>query len=171
MLGGLRPGTITVMSEKQKAFLRHHWEEIHQLTGQPFGYEILERNDFVYDTEPAARAVVVVQQLQALLAFDFFKAIQAAFYVKGRDTNVLETYLELCDDFFIDRAVFATLFEQEAIRIQTEANFEQARMLGVMGFPTVLLRQGQTHKLLARGYDSAENMAARLEHWRIKWEI
>ncbi|NJL12356.1 MAG: hypothetical protein HC913_04725 [Microscillaceae bacterium] len=101
LLGGLRPGTTTVMSEKQKAFLRHHWEEIHQLTGQPFGYDILERNDFIYDTEPAARAVVVVRQLHPLLTFDFFKAIQAAFYVRGQDTNALETYLELCDDFLL----------------------------------------------------------------------
>ncbi|WIM05793.1 MAG: hypothetical protein OHM77_00460 [Candidatus Nitricoxidivorans perseverans] len=53
--------------------LRHEWENIHRVTGQPFGFSVLDEAEFNYDTEPACRAVVAISRLQAssqvLLAF------------------------------------------------------------------------------------------------------
>ncbi len=165
LLGGLRPGNTKLMDEKLKIFLKEHWEEIQILTGQPFGFQILEREDFVYDTEPPARAVFTVRQLNPTVEFDFFKAVQHQFYVKGKDTNLLNTYLELCEDFFIESVDFKKLFESPETKQATAEEFEKARMLGVTGFPTVLVKMGQKYKAVARGYDTFEHIHERVEQW------
>jgi len=60
IMGGLRPGTTKPMTEAAKRTTREHWEHVHEASGQPFDFTFFEREGFVYDTEPAAKAVVVV---------------------------------------------------------------------------------------------------------------
>lgn len=168
LLGGLKPHTTHTMTDKQRHFLRQHWQEIHELSGQAFSHKILDNTDFVYNTEPPARAVYSFRQLAPELELEFFKAVQHAFYVQGKDTNRIVTYLDLCDEFFVEQADFKKIFEQEASKVATAEEFEQARMLGVMGFPTILLRVGEKHKALARGYEKQAQMQARLEHFYAK---
>ncbi|MDX2301637.1 MAG: DsbA family protein [Microscillaceae bacterium] len=165
LLGGLRPGTNTVMSDHQKLFLKKHWLEIESLTGQKFNYQILERHDFIYDTEPPARAVFCMRAINPDLEFDFFKAIQKAFYVENKNTNSLETYLDICEEFFMERDIFEKLFFTEDAQSGTLDDFEQTRMLGVMGFPTVLLKIGEKYKLITRGYEKYEAMEQKLLVW------
>ncbi len=164
--GGLRPGTTQVMSPRQKQFLREHWEEIQQMTGQAFRFDLLETEDFVYDTEPPARAVVAVRNIKPALEFDFFKSVQKAFYVDNQDTNLTETYLNLCEEYFIDTEAFKQEYLSRETKVRTEADFEKARMLGVLGFPTILFKVGEKHKQVARGYASFTNMQTQVEHWK-----
>jgi len=62
MMGGLRPGTTKPLDEAGKRTIREHWEHVHEATGQPFDFRFFEREGFIYDTEPASRAVVVVRR-------------------------------------------------------------------------------------------------------------
>ena len=56
IVGGLRPGTTSPMDESDKSTIRSHWEHVNEASGQPFDYAFFDRDGFVYDTEPAARA-------------------------------------------------------------------------------------------------------------------
>jgi len=58
VMGGLRAGNTTPMRTEDKAYIRSAWTNVNQATGQPFDFHFLEREGFVYDTEPACRAVV-----------------------------------------------------------------------------------------------------------------
>ncbi len=63
VLGGLRPGPkAQVLDERLGRFLRQEWAKISEVTGQTFGLGILAREGFVYDTEPASRAVVIFRR-------------------------------------------------------------------------------------------------------------
>jgi len=42
------------MDDKSKAYVRHHWEQVQESTGQPFSFEFFERDGFVYDTDALA---------------------------------------------------------------------------------------------------------------------
>ena len=165
ILGGLRPGTSTVMSDKQKKFLREHWEEIGEISGQPFKYDILESNDFIYDTEPPARAVYCVRKINPMLEFDFFKAVQKVFYAESKNTNQIETYQPICEELFIEWATFEELFNAVDSKEKTEEDFDAARMLGVTGFPTLLLKINQKHRVITRGYNTYQNMVQKVQHW------
>lgn len=58
LMGGLRPGTTDPMDEAAKIMVREHWDHVREASGQPFDFGFFDRAGFVYDTEPAPRAVV-----------------------------------------------------------------------------------------------------------------
>ena len=86
LLGGLRPGGGEKWNDQFKNFLRQHWEHVTELSGQPFGYKIFDRDDFNYDTEPPCRAVRVARDMVPEKELDFFKTIQYDFYIKNNDS-------------------------------------------------------------------------------------
>ncbi|MEM0999725.1 MAG: DsbA family protein [Bacteroidota bacterium] len=157
LLGGLRPGGRET-NRDLGGFLGHHWHQVTELSGQPISHEILENADFVYDTEPPSRAVRCLRELDSPREYEFFQAIQEAFYVRNRDTNQLETYLELCQKMDIDEEAFAALYLSDEMRKATADDFLRARQLGISSFPTVLLRVNDEYHLVARGYARMASM-------------
>ena len=89
VLGGLRPGGGDLWNDEMKGFLREHWEHVETASGQPFNYNLLERDEFNYDTEPPSRAVRVIRDLAADKEFEFFKAIQGSFYAENNNPERL----------------------------------------------------------------------------------
>ena len=76
IVGGLRAYNKEVMDEKLKATLLEHWKKVEQVSGLPFAPNGLSHAGFIYDTEPACRAVVAAGMLAPDTALDVFHAIQ-----------------------------------------------------------------------------------------------
>lgn len=164
VVGGLRAGGGETWDERFRTFLRHHWEEIGERTGQPFSMALLDRDAFDYDTEPACRAVVVARDLlDPTDVYPFFAAVQERFYARGDDPKPVEFYRELCERFGIDFEVFRSRFESQEARAQTGDEFRLVRSWGVRSFPTVLLREGTELRPIALGFATAERMIAALD--------
>jgi protein-disulfide isomerase-like protein with CxxC motif len=72
------------MRETDRAYVRGHWEQVRAASGQPFDFAFFERPSFVYDTEPACRAVAVARAHDGGLAVPFLAAVQRAFYAENR---------------------------------------------------------------------------------------
>jgi len=155
ILGGLRPYSKEKMSDLSE-FLRHHWEEIAEKTGQKFSYELLEQDDFVYDTEPASRAVVCAQQQNEEVTMPFYKAVQEAFYRDNKSTHDINTYLTIAKTFDLDTDLFEFSYSEDETLKATRDNFLKAQEMGVRGFPTLMLeKDGELH-LISNGYQSAD---------------
>ena len=60
---------------------------MHEASGQPFDFRFFERKAFVYDTEPASRAVVVMRRAGLTELLAFLHRIQAAFYAENSDVT------------------------------------------------------------------------------------
>ena len=58
VMGGLRAGNAEPMRAEDKDYIRGAWTQVDAATGQPFDMSFFDRESFVYDTEPACRAVV-----------------------------------------------------------------------------------------------------------------
>ncbi|RMG21555.1 MAG: DsbA family protein [Bacteroidetes bacterium] len=160
-MGGLRPGTREVMDERLKSFLSHHWHEVHHRSGQPFSFDIMKRDDFVYDTEPPCRAVIVMRHLQPAKEWAFFKAIQYAFYAQNKDTNQTATYLPLVEELGVDWETFREKFESDTFKKKSWQEFAEVAELGIRGFPSVLLQtSGRVHPITL-GYMQASLMLER----------
>ena len=84
IVGGLRPGETEPMTPQMKAFIRHHWESVHEATGQPFCFDVFEGDGFAMDTEPACRAVVTLRRLRPVATLPFFERLHHAFYARKR---------------------------------------------------------------------------------------
>lgn len=167
-LGGLRAGGGDPWNDAFKRFLRNEWRHIAQVTGQPFGFSLLDRAQFNYDTEPACRAVVTVQQMvqrqggDPSLPLRLFSAIQRKFYVEGQDPTTRQFYADICATLGIDFDAFRSDFESPHTRDATTESFQRCRQWGVRSFPTLLLEGAGQITPLAVGYVSQDAALERL---------
>ncbi len=162
LLGGLRPFTREPIEPGKRAEILGHWQRVAQLTGQPFGADAMARPGFVYDTEPACRAVVTARHLDAAHAAPLFAAVQTAFYRDGRDVTQADELADLAQQAGLDRAVFVTAFDSQAMHEATRDDFAQVQRWGVSGFPTLVADRGGALQLLAAGYSSADTIIGRI---------
>lgn len=158
VVGGLRPGGGDAWDDKFKGFLKHHWEEVTARSGQPFGYELFEREEFNYDTEPGCRAVVAARQLDPAQEHNFYELVQHHFYVKNEDPGTDAFYQPICTELGLDYKAFLRCFHDDQTKAATQAEFQLNRQWGVRGYPTVLLRKDQELFRLATGYAEYEQM-------------
>jgi len=157
VMGGLRPYGKETMGGLHD-FLKEHWEEIGKRTGQPFKYDILEDSNFIYDTEPSARAVVVARALNPEKELTFFKAVQTAFYSLNQDTHNVKTYSAIAEELGMDKTDFEAKFQSDQFKELVKADYQLSAQLGIRGFPSMVLKKEGQYYLLSNGYLKAENL-------------
>ena len=160
--GGLRPGNLDTMA-KMGDTMKRHWNHVEQASGRKFNYDIIQDHSFVYDTEPASRAVVTMRELSAKHEYTFFNMIQEAFYLGNKNTNELATYIELVKKLELDTDKFTELFESEEMKLTTIKDFEATKRLGVQGFPALLMVDGENYYMIAKGYASAKDVIGAID--------
>lgn len=168
IVGGLRPGTVEPMNDKTKATVRSHWQHVHDASGQPFDFDFFARDGFVYDSHPAAKAVVAVRSLDPGATLPFFRAVQRAFYASNANVTQIDTLTGLAVQHGCDEAAFRQAFASEAIDRETWTDYAIAQKTGVTGFPTLIAGTGTDNRyvLIAQGYRSPADALALIEAWR-----
>lgn len=165
-MGGLRPGgQAEPMVEHRKAMLRGHWQAVNERTKQPFDYDFLNRDGFLYDTEPSCKAVVTVRSMDHAKAYAYMWKIQRAFYAENSDPTDPHLFRRLAGELGLDGEEFEKLYQSDAMKEATTEDFMETRRWGVGGYPSVLLRDGKDLSVLTRGYMEEEILAPRLEAW------
>lgn len=164
VLGGLRRERAA-LDPATRARILAHWQAVHAGTGQPFGFDDALPEGFVYDTEPACRALVVARELDEESVWPLLELIQHAFYVEGRDVTRAQVLVELAERAGIPRIEFAAAFDSPAMLAATEADFTWVRDLGIAGFPTLLAERAGQLALLTNGYQPLEALAPLLARW------
>jgi putative protein-disulfide isomerase len=152
VMGGLRAGNSEVMSDAFRDMLRGHWAHVAEASGLPFSTEILARPEFIYDTEPPCRGVVTARNIDVALAFDFFKAVQTAFYRDGREVTRALVLADIAAETGYPRAEFLGALESVEMREATRNDFAMAQSLGVSGFPTLAAAKGPQLYLVTSGF-------------------
>ena len=172
VLGGLRAFNQEVMPETLKSTLHHHWREVTKRSGKPFGTGQFDREGFIYDTEPACRAVVTIRAHAAEHTLAMYHAIQHAFYAMGRDitqTSVLaDVWQELVDskilgDVEFSSSGFIEAFESDSIKTQTRNDFAMVQQWGIRGFPALIAVVNGEAQLVSNGYMEADEMLQRVQ--------
>lgn len=158
MLGGLRPGNTERFDESRRTYILQHWHAVHERTAQPFNFDFQMESTFTYDTEPASRATLVVRQLMPGKEWKFLKSVQMAFYEQNTDVTKAKVLEELAVVIGADAVQFRQLFHESQTKQRVWDEFDQARQLGVNGFPTLLGRQGQSISTLMHGYQDIETL-------------
>jgi len=169
LMGGLRPGTTEPMADSMKADISGHWKHVHQATGQPFDYAFFDREGFVYDTEPAARAVVAVRHLEPDSMFDFLKRVQEAFYAMNRDVTDSDVLVKIAVESGLDQEAFISEFSTDETVEETWRDFETSRRMGVTGFPTLLAGREETgYEVITAGYRPWAKVKELIEDYRLR---
>lgn len=166
MMGGLRAGNTKAMTDADKQTISGHWRKVAQATGQPFDHGLFERKGWIYDTEPACRAVVTMRLLNPRLALAYKARVQTAFYAENRDTTVDAVLADIAEEAGVDREMFfAELVSPEA-KTATVRDFMTAKQSGIHGFPTLLAGDGEgQYMVVTNGYRPLEGLSDALERW------
>jgi len=166
-MGGLRTDAVTAWDQNLRNYVRQHWQNVAQRTHQPFHFSRFDDDQFIYNTEPACRALITVRGINPLATLQMFETLQHAFYATGQNitkTNVLRDCAQSCN---IDVDLFDEHFKTSHVTDVTQTEFSFAPQFGVSGFPTVILiDQGHT-QVLTTGFQKFENLSTTLEQWLI----
>ncbi|WP_208647758.1 DsbA family protein [Cupriavidus lacunae] len=147
-----------------------HWERVGQISGLPFNRQgLLDREGFVYDTEPICRAVVAARKLapQADLLV-VFRALQTAFYVDALDTTNGHVLAEVASQALsrlghdVDADTFWATWKAPETRAEAQADFALARSWNISSFPVLLLRVGGDTYRIAAGFTPTDQLERRL---------
>jgi len=163
VMGGLRAGNTKPMDDALKATLREHWRHVHDASGLPFSDAAMGHEGFVYDTEPACRAVVAVRELAPARALDYFHAVQKAFYANARDVTQPDVLADIAAELGLSRDDFLATWQSSATQDMTRQDFAATQRWGITGFPTLLVEHdGQLHAITV-GYQPVDGLMQRLQ--------
>jgi len=167
VLGGLRPGTTEPMTAQARETLCGHWREVEHASGQPFAYGLTGREGFIYDTDPAARATVMVRRAYPDKALAFLARVQRAFYAEDRDVTSPGVLADLAAEFGLEREGFAERLASDAVKQETLSDYAVSQRAGVTGFPTLIAGPGAdgTYGAVTRGFQPAEAILPVVHQW------
>lgn len=167
VVGGLRPGPdAEVLDDRLAGTLAHHWRQAETASGQPFDLTFLERRDgWRYDTEVPAIAVVTMREIDESQVLDFHSRLQRAFYSEGIDITDPAVYADLVPEFGVDAREFDELLASAEMKKLAWSDFARSRSMGVAGFPTLLVREGEEWGVITRGFMPTEKLLPALSNW------
>jgi putative protein-disulfide isomerase len=157
VLGGLRPGQTTPMTDEARAQLRGHWVHVTEASGQGFGAAALGTPGLIYDTDPAARAVALVRDLAPGRELACLHDLQRAFYQDGQDITNLEVLAGYAPRYGLEAEAFLTALRDPEVKQRTWRDYAIAQNAGVTGFPTLILgpMTDGTYAPITRGFQPA----------------
>nr|WP_137972233.1 DsbA family protein [Pseudomonas sp. F(2018)] len=164
VLGGLRRERAA-LDPAMRVRILSHWQAVNASTGQLFNFNDALPEGFVYDTEPACRALVTARGLDEQSVWPLLELIQEAFYAEGRDVTRAQVLVELAERAGIPRIEFAAAFDSVEAAEATAADFTWVQDLGISGFPTLLAERDGRLALLTNGYQPLEALAPLLGRW------
>lgn len=166
VMGGLRAGNTAPLRKEDKAYIREAWTSVGTASGQRFDFTFFERERFVYDTEPACRAVVTARRLLPRLAFPFLGRVSEAFYAENRDMTSTAEISAVAEEAGFDRQAFTDAFLGADCRNETFRDFLSAQELGIQGFPTLIAGSPEKgYALVTNGYRPLQDLLDPLERW------
>lgn len=169
VMGGLRAGNTKPMREQDKNYIRTAWTNVGKASGQPFDMSFFDRESFIYDTEPACRAVVTAREWgadQPISALAFKARISSAFYAHNRDVTDTDTVVAIAEEAGFDATQFRTRFLSTEIKNATFRDFLTSQELGVTGFPMLAAgSEAHGYALVTKGFRPIDGIPEALETW------
>lgn len=168
VMGGLRPGTTEPLSDRAKADIKTHWVHVHEASGQPFDDDFFARENFVYDTDPASRAVVIMRRAGMARGLAALRRIHAAFYAENRDVTQLDELAAIAVEQGFEEAEFRDAMQSEAALQETWQDYAVSQGAGVRGFPTLIAGTAGDNRyaLVTNGFSPMESVLPALHRWR-----
>jgi putative protein-disulfide isomerase len=130
--------------------------------GEGYRTAVLEPGTWVSDSEPACRAVLVVQDLYGDRAVDFSHALTDALYLDGRTPERPDTIRDVADTLGLDGERIVETWARAAATSMMGERFAEARAAGVTTYPSVFVDVRGRLVEVAAGYVTADELTTRI---------
>ena len=141
VVGGLAQDSENPMPLEQQKTITGHWVSVSEQTGAEFNFDFWEKCSPRRSTYPACRAVLAASLQDAEQAM--IDAIQHAYYLRAMNPSDNTTLIELAGELGLDVQQFSVDLVSIEIEDALQENFSLRRILGVRGFPSLVLALGQ----------------------------
>ncbi|GAA4438390.1 DsbA family protein [Pontibacter saemangeumensis] len=162
LFGDLHAHATDSLERVDKDYLAGSWHHVQKQVNLPFDYRFFTKQNYVYNTEPACRALLCVRLLRPVLTLEVLRAFHSAFYADGLDLKDTAVLVHLVGLFGIRENLFLALFESEEIMGQMEEEFDYVDRIGATTFPSVYVQTGQGLEKIAQGYVPLDELEQRL---------
>ena len=136
--------------EEGKRQIMDHWRHAAARLdngNQKIDTDLMESRSFDYPYSMPGLIASKAAEMQAgtTIHWNFFDAIQNAFFVEGKDINAEETHLEIAQKLNLDIEQFKRDIHSEEALKSVKSDIAQANRLGVHSVPTIVING--THKI------------------------
>ena len=141
-------------------------QRIHEATGAIFGdkyNQVLREGTMVLNSADAAAGLSALKALDATRGVEYIAAMQRAVYLDGKSLSDEGTYLNIAQELGLAGALLVQKFKEPARLVNVEDDFTRAQKLKVEGYPTLLLKQGETYTYLGGSLLQPEEIEAKIK--------
>lgn len=154
LLGGINLHATQPIGDYGRRHLMKLWGEVHETTGQPFGFALPD--GFVYNSRQACIAVEALRRRTGKPPFGFLHRLQQCLFEEGRNITSADTLDWVAREFGWQSGELAAELADPSLAALTEAQFEGSRRYGTNALPNVLIEQAGERRLLFGGYADSE---------------
>ncbi len=165
LMGGLRVGAHHIREGDRLDYVQHIWAKVGDVSGQPFTVNVDKLKGKSENTEPSCRAVVAMRDLAPEKSFSFLKRLQHSFFAENKDISDLEVLADLAAEEGAGHDDFLARLKDPEVKARTQQEFDSLHQMGVNGYPTTIVRNGEDMKILSAGYRPMENVRSFFEYW------
>lgn len=164
-IGGINIDAVTPLAPEMAPRFRQIWARVAHVTGQRFGMSLPSDPSFVYNSLPMCRAVVAMRGLIGAPPFDFLHALQAAFFLEGRNTADATVQAALAAAGGVSVEAWQAALADPGLDSRVADELRAARGYGTAALPAVLVGTERGRSLLAGGYADAATLLEMIEGW------
>jgi putative protein-disulfide isomerase len=152
MVTGQRVGPIGEIAP----YIKKAYKEVEKGAGVKFGENflknILDDGKAIFSSLEPSIALSVFKSYFPDKAIEFAGVLQKAIYFDGIEPAKAESYLPYIKKYGIREDDFLKKMKDPAFIEMTKKEFATSSQLGVTGFPTVFLVQGNEYQVISRGF-------------------
>lgn len=155
VLGGLAPDSNEPMPQDMQDSIRDTWRTIQkEIPGTVFNFDFWQGCQPRRSTYPSCRAVIAARKQNPSMEMAMILAIQKAYYLQALNPSDNQVLIDLAEKLELDTELFSN--DLSSIETQNElmSEVQLGRELGAQGFPSLILKTKESHKLLRLDYNN-----------------
>lgn len=153
LLGGLAPDDEEPMPAEVKEYIQGCWHQIEKsIPGTTFNFDFWQTQQPKRSTYPACRAVIAAAKQGKENEESMINALQQGYYKRAMNPSLAETQIALAKETGLDVDKFEHDLQSAETHQELLRQIRQAREMGVNGFPSLVLRIGDSYRSLPRDY-------------------
>ncbi|PCE66383.1 DsbA family protein [Sediminicola luteus] len=141
-------------------FISQHTPRLEQTTGVTISqayFDLVQDSNYVFSSQEPCAAFVWAKSQRPEHSVHIASAIQTLLFQKGKRLDVPESYQSLMEALELPYSDFTTDWLSAENKGKTQTEFQEARKWA-QGFPTLVLQEDETARVIASGYFKPENL-------------